>query len=430
MSHRKFEQPRRGSLAFLPRKRTKYHQGKVKTFPADDQSKAPHLTAFIGYKAGMTHVVRELDKVGSKAHKKEVVEAVTVLETPPMFIAGVVGYVKTPNGLRSLTTVWAQHLNQQFLRRLYKNWYAAKKKAFSRYQKLYANREKTIDRELARIKKYCDVVRVVAHTDIKKVRLTQRKAHVMEIQVNGGTIEQKVDWAVNLFEKVVPVSGVFHVNEMIDVMSSTKGHGMTGVTARWGTARLPRKTHRGLRKVACIGAWHPERVSYAVARAGQSGYHHRVERNKKIFLIGEGKNKANATTEYDLTQKRITPLGGFLNYGQVREDFLLIKGSVPGHVKRAITLRKSLMPTTFRDALEQVTLKLIDTTSSQSNGRFQTYAEKKAFLGPLKKDKKRALEKETKAAKPKKGKKDQKKGKKAAAPKTEAKTEVKAEEKK
>lgn len=405
MSHRKFEQPRRGSLGFLPRKRTKHHQGKVKTFPPDDQSQKPHLTAFLGYKAGMTHVVRDVDKVGSKAHKKEVVEAVTVLETPPMYIAGIVGYVATPKGLRSLTTVWAQHLNQQFLRRLYKNWYSAKKKAFSRYQKLYANREKTIDRELARIKKYCQVVRVVAHTDIKKVRLTQRKAHVMEIQVNGGTVAQKVDWAFNLFEKVVPISGVFHVNDMIDVMSSTKGRGFTGVTSRWGTARLPRKTHRGLRKVACIGAWHPERVSYAVARAGQSGYHHRVERNKKIFLMGEGSNKANATTDYDLTNKTITPLGGFVNYGEVREDFLLVKGSVPGHVKRAITLRKPLLPVTYRDALEQISLKLIDTTSSQSHGRFQTRAEKRAFMGPLKRHKKAG---EAKKDKPKKAKKAKK----------------------
>jgi large subunit ribosomal protein L3e len=39
-----------------------------------------------------------------------------------------------------------------------------------------------------------------------------------------------------------------------------------GVVTRWGVTRLPRKTHRGLRKVACIGAWHPARVSFTVAR--------------------------------------------------------------------------------------------------------------------------------------------------------------------
>ena len=33
----------------------------------------------MGYKAGMTHIVRTLDRPGSKAHKQEIVEAVTVL---------------------------------------------------------------------------------------------------------------------------------------------------------------------------------------------------------------------------------------------------------------------------------------------------------------------------------------------------------------
>jgi hypothetical protein len=32
MSHRKFEAPRHGSLAFLPRKRATRHQGKVKRY--------------------------------------------------------------------------------------------------------------------------------------------------------------------------------------------------------------------------------------------------------------------------------------------------------------------------------------------------------------------------------------------------------------
>lgn len=62
----------------------------------------------------------------------------------------------------------------------------------------------------------------------------------------------------------------------------------SGVTSRWHTRKLPRKTHKGLRKVACIGAWHPSRVQFTVARAGQKGYHHRTEMNKKIYRIGKG----------------------------------------------------------------------------------------------------------------------------------------------
>ncbi|KAJ1502578.1 Arp2/3 complex subunit, actin nucleation center [Coelomomyces lativittatus] len=65
MSHRKFEHPRHGSLGFLPRKRCSHHRGRVRAFPKDDPSKKPHLTAFLGYKAGMTHVVRDLDRPAS-----------------------------------------------------------------------------------------------------------------------------------------------------------------------------------------------------------------------------------------------------------------------------------------------------------------------------------------------------------------------------
>ena len=50
----------------------------------DDPKKPVHLTAFLGYKAGMTTIVRDLDRPGAKAHKKEVVEAVSIIDTPPV----------------------------------------------------------------------------------------------------------------------------------------------------------------------------------------------------------------------------------------------------------------------------------------------------------------------------------------------------------
>ena len=83
MSHRKFEKPRRGSLAFVPKRRTKHHRGRVRHFPKDDVSKPIHLTAFIGYKAGMTHVARHHEKrEGKKIIKKDIVEAVSIIECP------------------------------------------------------------------------------------------------------------------------------------------------------------------------------------------------------------------------------------------------------------------------------------------------------------------------------------------------------------
>lgn len=108
MSHRKFEHPRCGSLAFLPKRRTRHHRGRVRSFPRDDPKKPIHLTAFMGYKAGMTHVARYFEKKeGKKMIKKDIIEAVTIVECPPMKIVGLVGYVDTPRGLRALSTVFA-----------------------------------------------------------------------------------------------------------------------------------------------------------------------------------------------------------------------------------------------------------------------------------------------------------------------------------
>ena len=152
----------------------------------------------------------------------------------------------------------------------------------------------------------------------------------------------------------------------------------SGVTSRWHCKKLPRKTHKGLRKVACIGAWHPSRIQFTVARAGQKGYHHRTEINKKIYDIRDGfhtkdgkvkkKNKVNSTflslispqnssryykfvfylqliknnasTEYDLADKSINPMGGFPHYGEVKQDFVMLKGCCIGPKKRILTLRK------------------------------------------------------------------------------------------
>ncbi|PWZ40969.1 hypothetical protein Zm00014a_016113 [Zea mays] len=287
MSHRKFEHPRHGSLGFLPRKRSSPATAErvLKSFPRDDPKKPCHLTAFLGYKAGMTHIV-----------------------------------------VRS--------------------------------------------RSLAPIR--------------KMKGLKQKKAHLMEIQVNGGTIADKVDYGYKFFEEV-PVDAVFQKDEMIDIIGVTKGKGYEGVVTRWGVTRLPRKTHRGLRKVACIGAWHPARVSYTVARAGQNGYHHRTEMNKKVYKIGKaGQESHDASTEFDRTEKDITPMGGFPHYGIIKGDYLMIKGCCVGPKKRVVTLRQSLLKQTSRLALEEIKLKFIDTSSKFGHGRFQTTDEKQRFFGKLK----------------------------------------------
>merc|ERR1719359_82698 len=86
-------------------------------------------------------------------------------------------------------------------------------------------------------------------------------------------------------------------------------------------------------------------------------------------------------TEADLTEKGITPMGGFSHYGEVNEDWVMLRGTVVGPRKRVITLRKSLLPQVSRTATEKIELKFIDTSSKFGHGRFQTCEEKAKFYG-------------------------------------------------
>jgi large subunit ribosomal protein L3e len=377
MSHRKFEAPRHSHLGYLPKRRTKHNKGKVRHFPKDDASKPVHLTAFMGYKAGMTHVVRYMEKrEGKKTIKKDIVEAVTVVETPPCKVVGMVGYIDTPRGLRAFSTVWAQNLPTGVLRRFYKNYSAAKKNAFKNYTKKYAedaNSKKHVNRDIQRITKFCSVVRVLVATQIEKVNLRRKKCDLMEIQINGGSTKDKVTWAQSKFEGEVTVGEVFQNDEMVDTIAITRGKGTQGVIKRFGIARLPRKTRRGLRKVACIGAWHPSAVKWTVARTGNLGYFHRTHINQKIYRVGQGAIRGinnNASTEADAHTKNITPIGGFPHYGIVNEDFLLIKGGICGPRKRQVTIRKTLLPQTGSFANLKLEVKFIDTSSKIGHGKF------------------------------------------------------------
>ncbi|VAI14989.1 unnamed protein product [Triticum turgidum subsp. durum] len=201
------------------------------------------------------------------------------------------------------------------------------------------------------MKKYATIVRVIAHTQIRKMKgLKQKKAHLMEIQINGGTIADKVDYGYKFFEKEVPVEAVFQKDEMVDIIGVTKGKGYEGVVTRWGVTRLPR-----------------------------------TEMNKKIYKMGKsGQESHEACTEFDRTEKDITPMGGFPHYGVVKGDYLMIKGCCVGPKKRVVTLRQSLLKQTSRLALEEIKLKFIDTSSKFGHGRFQTTDEKQKFYGRLK----------------------------------------------
>jgi len=380
MAHRKYEAPRHGSLGFLPKKRCSKKKGKIKSFPKDNPSLPCHFTASISYKVGMTHVVREINSPGSKLNKKDVVEAVTIVETPPLKIVGIVGYLRTGRGLRSFKTIWSTNLPDSFCRNYYKNWYKSKKKAFSRIKSSMKESMKTQSSNIEKIKRYCTVIRCIGASDVLETGLKKKKADIIEIQINGGTFIEKLEFSKKMLGKNISISDIFSQDEIIDVIGITKGKGFAGVITRWGVTKLPRKTHRGSRKVACVGSWSPSGISYAVPRAGQNGYHHRTQQNIKIYRIGKSIDPKNAFTDFENTPKRITPMGGFPHYGVVKTDFLILRGCLVGPKKRTLILRKSLLSRNTNDFLQSTNLKFIDTSSKWGHGRFQTSDEKRDFF--------------------------------------------------
>jgi large subunit ribosomal protein L3 len=82
---------------------------------------------------------------------------------------------------------------------------------------------------------------------------------------------------------------------------------------------------------------------YSIPRAGQMGYHQRIEFNKRILKIGKN-------------GKEVTVKGGFIRYGEVNGPYVLIEGSIPGTEKRQIRLRvPARPPTEVPEAAPQVT---------------------------------------------------------------------------
>jgi large subunit ribosomal protein L3 len=132
---------------------------------------------------------------------------------------------------------------------------------------------------------------------------------------------------MKLLGKEITFSDFSEPGKFVDVISVTKGKGFQGSVKRFGIKLLPRKNRKHKRMVGTLGPWHPNYVMNTVPNAGQMGYQQRTEYNKRVIYYSSNNGES------------ITPAGGFLNYGTVKNSYILIHGSVPGSVKRLIRFR-------------------------------------------------------------------------------------------
>jgi len=271
----------------------------------------PTLLGFMGYKAGMTHIMMVEDKPGSLNLGKEASHPATILDVPPIIVFAVRAYVKNQYGLQTFTEAWMKSPPKDFDRAL------VLPEEFNTEENL-----KKIEENLEEIAE----IRLLAATQPRLAGVPKKKPDIMEIKVDGGSIKEQIEYAKSLLGKTVSITDVFKEGHFMDVVAITKGKGFQGPVKRWGIKILPRKSRKTKRGVAAIGPWKPPRVLYTVPRAGQMGYHQRTEYNKRILKIGiDGKN--------------VTPKGGFLKYGEVKGTYVIVDGSLPGPAKRLVRLR-------------------------------------------------------------------------------------------
>jgi len=297
--------PRHGSLQFWPRNRAKRIYPKVRTWPNVDQLK---LLGFMGYKAGMTHIMLIDQDKNSITKNQPIFCPVTVIECPPLKVLSVKFYQKSHDGLKLISEVLSDNLDKELERKisLKKN-----KKA----------KEPNIDE--------VNEVRILAYTQPKVTGIGKKKPELLEVGIGGKSIKEKVDYAKSLLNKEIKISEIFKEGQEIDVHAVTKGKGFQGTVKRYGVKIRQHKSEKTKRGIGSLGPWIPKRVPFQAPQPGKMGYHTRTEYNKLFLKMGSN-------------PKEINPKGGFIQYGLIKNDYILLKGSVPGPAKRPIKLTEPI----------------------------------------------------------------------------------------
>jgi len=319
MGHRKIHGPKRGSLAYMPRGRAASVVGRIRYWPTVEGK--PSLLAFFGIKAGMTHVLATDNRKGSLTFGKEIVIPATVVETPPVIISGIRAYVQTLNGLRSFSEAWAKNPPKDLGRLV-------------TVPKEYPTEDslKKIEDALEKIVE----IRVILSTQPRLAKIGRKTPDIVEVKIDGGSIKERYEYAKSILGKETKFQDTFKEGQMVDVIAVTKGKGIQGPVKRWGVRKLLHKSRKTVRGIGTLGAWHPHYVMYSVPRAGQMGFMQRTEFNKQIMKIGD-------------KGAEITPKGGFIRYGVVGGGYVLLRGSIPGPLKRLVTLRRAARTTALEE---------------------------------------------------------------------------------
>ena len=302
---------RSGSLQFYPRVRAKKVLPSVNWKPVSKDGVG--FMGFVGYKVGMVSAWVKDDTVDSLTKGKRIAVPATVVECPAMRIYSV---------------------------RFYKDGKVVKDVVVANGKEL--KKSVKVSKKVGEIKDDIDFddVRVILSSGVAKTGIGKKKVDMVEVGVSGGARAgvpsdegKKLAFVKERIGKDILVGDVFGEG-LVDVRAVTKGFGFSGPMKRFGIALKDHKSEKGRRRPGSLAPWHPARVTFRAPQAGQTGYHSRVSYNSLILAVGNKDGNVN-------------PKGGFGHYGVVKNDYLILKGSVPGPVKRGVVLTAAVRPTKF-----------------------------------------------------------------------------------
>lgn len=303
-------------MAYWPRKRAKRIYPKMVTWLKSD---IPAPIGFAGYKAGMTHVQLVDTNTNSKTKGQIIATPVTVLECPSIVILGFRAYSK----LKPID-IFANKFDKNLSRKM-----------------RLPKEPKTILSKLDG--KIIDCVHLLCHTK----PTFKKKPEVFEMGL-GGKAEEQLEFAKANLGKEFKISDIFKAGDYIDVKAVTIGKGFQGAVKRFGISLQGRKNEQAHRHVGCHGQKEPGKRRSEVPQPGQMGYHTRTEYSKRILKVGTGTD--------------INPKSGFSKYGLVRNDYILIEGSIPGPKKRLVRIRGTVRDNQIKYPVE---IKYISLESKQ-----------------------------------------------------------------
>lgn len=273
------------------------------------------LLGFAGFKAGGIHILTVDDREKTPNFGKQLLNAATVIATPPIKIIGIRGYKRDLYGQHAIFDVYAKDLPKELSRK-----FDAK------------STDDGISKAESLLESASDVMAIVAISP-NSIGLGQKVPFVFEVAVSGKDPRSQYDYVKSLLGREIRNTDVFQIGQNIDVFGITRGKGIEGPITRFGVKRKQHKSRKSVRAVGTLGPISPAVVMYTVARQGQRGFHQRTEYNKRILII--------SNTDKD-AQNSINPPGGFKHFGLVKGDYIVVRGSVPGVPKRLVKMRQPI----------------------------------------------------------------------------------------